>query len=133
MGVLIFVMDERQEIILKLIVDEYIQTAEPVGSRFLSERHQLDVSPATIRNDMAVLEEEGYLVQPHTSAGRIPTEKAFVHYLKHFVQPAADGTRHALVDRQMRAAVGQENEEHAMKMLAKTMVNLSGEMAIVAF
>jgi len=122
-------MNPRQETILKLIVDEYIRSAEPVGSKFLSERHGMDVSPATIRNAMAELESEGYLVQPHTSAGRVPTEKAFVYYLQHFVEPERGGPGQS----RMRAAVDRDDSDQAMKTLAKTMVDLSGETAIVAF
>jgi len=58
-------------------VQDYVSSHEPVGSKALVDRHSLDVSPATIRNDMAVLEEQGYIVQPHTSAGRVPTDKGY--------------------------------------------------------
>ena len=70
-------LDDRKLAVLRAIVEDYVSTNEPVGSRSLVERHNLDVSPATIRNDMAVLEEQGYIVQPHTSAGRIPTDKGY--------------------------------------------------------
>lgn len=70
-------MDERKLAVLRAIVTDYVSSQEPVGSRALVERHQLDVSPATVRNDMAILEEEGYIAQPHTSAGRIPTDKGY--------------------------------------------------------
>jgi len=70
-------MDDRKLAVLKAIVTDYVSSREPVGSRALVERHNLDVSPATVRNDMAVLEEEGYITQPHTSAGRIPTDKGY--------------------------------------------------------
>lgn len=63
--------------ILRAIVDEYVATQEPVGSKALAENHNLGVSPATIRNEMAVLEEEGLITQPHTSAGRIPTDLGY--------------------------------------------------------
>jgi heat-inducible transcriptional repressor len=63
--------------VLRAIVEDYVATEEPVGSRALVERHQLNVSPATVRNDMAVLEEEGYIRQPHTSAGRVPTDRGY--------------------------------------------------------
>ena len=69
-------MSRRLEI-LKAIVDEYVATQEPVGSKSLAENHKLGVSPATIRNEMAVLEEEGLITQPHTSAGRIPTDLGY--------------------------------------------------------
>ena len=70
-------LDERKLDVLRAIVTDYVATREPVGSKALVERHHLDVSPATIRNDMAALEDEGYLTQPHTSAGRIPTDKGY--------------------------------------------------------
>ncbi len=70
-------LDDRKLAVLRAIVEDFVSTNEPVGSRALVDRHNLDVSPATIRNDMAVLEEQGYIVQPHTSAGRIPTDKGY--------------------------------------------------------
>jgi heat-inducible transcriptional repressor len=69
--------DERRLAVLRAIVEDYVSTQEPVGSKALVERHQLGVSPATVRNDMAALEEEGLITQPHTSAGRIPTDKGY--------------------------------------------------------
>ncbi len=70
-------LDERKLAVLRAIVEDYVSTQEPVGSKSLVDRRSLDVSPATIRNDMAVLEEQGYIVQPHTSAGRVPTDKGY--------------------------------------------------------
>ena len=69
--------EDRRLAVLRAIVEDYVQTREPVGSKALVERHALGVSPATIRNDMAALEEEGLIAQPHTSAGRIPTDKGY--------------------------------------------------------
>lgn len=68
---------QRQQEVLRAIVQDYVRSREPVGSRNLVERHNLGVSPATIRNDMAALEDGGYIAQPHTSAGRIPTDKGY--------------------------------------------------------
>src|SRR5437764_14492235 len=70
-------LDERKTAILRAVVQEYISTAQPVGSTHVSDAPGVRVSSATVRNDMAVLEQEGYLVQPHTSAGRVPTEKGY--------------------------------------------------------
>ena len=70
-------MDDRKLEVLRAIVTDYVSSQEPVGSKTLVEHHDLGVSPATVRNDMAVLEEEGYITQPHTSAGRIPTDKGY--------------------------------------------------------
>lgn len=69
--------DDRRLAVLRAIVEDYVATEEPVGSRALVERHGLGVSPATVRNDMAALEEEGFIMQPHTSAGRVPTDKGY--------------------------------------------------------
>ena len=123
-------MNSRQEKILKCVIDEYVSSAEPVGSRFLCETYSLNVSPATIRNDMVALEQEGFLRQPHTSAGRIPTELAYQYYLKNFkLSPQNQMRGHPL-----RSAVVQaKDESELLKTLAKKLVNLSGEAAIVAF
>ena len=84
-------MDARQRDILVAVIREYIDSAEPVGSRVLSKRHFPNLSPATIRNVMADLEELGDLVQPHTSAGRVPTDKAYRYYVDSF-PPVAGAT-----------------------------------------
>ena len=69
--------EDRKLAVLRAIVEDYVATEEPVGSKALVERHGLGVSPATVRNDMAALEEEGFITQPHTSAGRVPTDKGY--------------------------------------------------------
>jgi len=93
-------MDARQRAVLIATIREYIDSAEPVGSRVLARRHFPALSPATIRNVMADLEEMGYLVQPHTSAGRVPTDKAYRFYVESFPPPrAAQGATGALPTR----------------------------------
>ncbi|MDI3280366.1 MAG: heat-inducible transcriptional repressor HrcA [Bacillota bacterium] len=82
------VLDERKQQILRAVTDDYISTAEPVGSRTIARRYNLGLSPATIRNEMADLEEAGYLQQPHTSAGRIPSEKGYRFYVDELLIPA---------------------------------------------
>ena len=82
-------MDARQRDVLVALIREYVDSAEPVGSRALSKRHFPHLSPATIRNVMADLEEMGYLAQPHTSAGRIPTDKAYRFYVDSFPPPSS--------------------------------------------
>ena len=79
-------LSERQTQILKVLIEEYIDTAEPVGSVTLEKKYDLGVSPATIRNETAALDAAGYLKQPHTSAGRIPTSKALQLYVKELMQ-----------------------------------------------
>ena len=79
-------LTERSQNILEAIVEDYIQTAEPVGSRAITKRHAFNLSPATIRNVMADLEEMGFLASPHTSAGRIPTAKGYQYYVESILQ-----------------------------------------------
>lgn len=74
-------LDDRKKKILQSIIDDYISTAEPIGSRTVARKHELGLSSATIRNEMADLEEMGYLTQPHTSAGRIPSDKGYRFYV----------------------------------------------------
>jgi heat-inducible transcriptional repressor len=76
-------LDPRKEALLETLVREYVETAEPVGSLHLAEAAGLSVSPATVRNELAELEEAGFLIQPHTSAGRIPTEAAYRYFVEH--------------------------------------------------
>ena len=80
-------LTERQKLILQAIINDYIKHAEPVGSRSIAKMGDIDFSPATIRNEMADLEEMGYLVQPHTSAGRIPSNKGYRYYVDHLINP----------------------------------------------
>src|SRR4030095_956400 len=75
------ILDRRSREVLVAVIAEYVRTAEPVGSRAGGRRHILGLSPATIRNVMADLEEMGYLTHPHTSAGRVPTDKAYRFYV----------------------------------------------------
>lgn len=89
-------MDARQRDVLIAVIREYIDSAEPVGSRVLCKRHFPNLSPATIRNAMADLEELGFLVQPHTSAGRVPTDKAYRFYVDSF-PPASAATAASVV------------------------------------
>ena len=80
-------LDERKTAILGAVVQEYIATAQPVGSTHIAGAPGVNVSSATVRNEMAVLEQEGYLVQPHTSAGRIPTDKGYRFFVDHLTTP----------------------------------------------
>jgi heat-inducible transcriptional repressor len=92
------VLDDRKLQVLRAIVTDYVSSREPVGSKALVERHQLDVSAATVRNDMALLEEEGYITQPHTSAGRIPTDKGYRLFVDKLarIKPLSPAERRAI-------------------------------------
>lgn len=78
-------IQQRKDRILAIVIGQYIKTITPVGSHFLTEEYKLDVSPATVRNILAELEEEGYLTHPHTSAGRIPTQRGYRYYVDHLM------------------------------------------------
>ncbi|HWN34272.1 MAG TPA: heat-inducible transcriptional repressor HrcA [Pseudonocardia sp.] len=90
--------EERRFQVLRAIVADYVSTQEPVGSKTLVERHNLGVSSATVRNDMAALEEDGYIAQPHTSAGRIPTDKGYRRFVDRIsdVKPLSVPERRAI-------------------------------------
>ncbi|WP_188043228.1 heat-inducible transcriptional repressor HrcA [Changpingibacter yushuensis] len=122
---------ERRTRVLDAIVRDYVSTREPVGSRSLVERHQLGVSPATIRNDMAVLEEAGLIQQPHTSAGRIPTDhgyRSFVDSL-HDIKPLSVPERRA-IERLLEGAMDfDEVVARAVRLLA----NITHQVAVVQY
>src|SRR5438309_1304580 len=82
-------LDERKAAILRAVVEEHIETAQPVGSAHVARAARLRVSSATVRNEMALLEREGYLIQPHTSAGRIPTDKGYRFFVDQLSAPGA--------------------------------------------
>ena len=85
-------LSNRQKLVLKAIIEEYVKTNEPVGSRTLSKRSELSFSPATLRNDMADLEDYGYLEKTHTSSGRIPSEKGYRLYVEEIIKEKDDET-----------------------------------------
>ncbi len=121
-------MDKRKETILNIIINEHIKTGTPVGSGIIVEKYKIDVSPATVRNDMAILEEEGYIAQPHTSAGRVPTEKAYYRYLeeikaKKSVKSGNDSFNELLNDK----------SEIGLKNIAKHLANKSNLAVFWAF
>ncbi|HWC73001.1 MAG TPA: heat-inducible transcriptional repressor HrcA [Gemmatimonadales bacterium] len=82
-------LTERERAVLEAVIETYVQTAEPAGSRTIAKRYQLGLSPATIRNTMSDLEDKGYLYHPHTSAGRIPTDLAYRVYVDYLMRPPA--------------------------------------------
>lgn len=91
-------LEDRRLAVLRAIVEDYVATHEPVGSKALVERHHLGVSPATIRNDMAALEDDGYIAQPHTSAGRVPTDLGYRLFVDRLsgVKPLSSPERRAI-------------------------------------
>lgn len=125
-------MDSRQEQLLNLVIEHYIQSAEPIGSRFLVEKAGLDWSEATVRNELRVLEEEGLLTHPHTSAGRIPTQRGYEFYLEKLDYKNTKITKKdssVLIE----AFSALQEREQALKNLAKALVGVSEETVLIAF
>jgi len=124
-------MNDRQKEILTFLINEYIRSAQPVGSALLSEKSEMDLSPATYRNELVVLEEEGFLTQPHTSAGRVPTERAY----KYFVDECLDNKKvlKGSSAPEFKSAMKEKDTEILLKMVAKQIVEKSEEAVIVAF
>jgi len=119
-------MTERQEQILNIIINEYVKTSEPVGSNILVEKYNLGVSPATARLEMARLEKEGYIYQPHTSAGRVPTDKGYRWFVSS-VQGQEE--KHELSSREQgvlkKKLTSFSDEEKAIKMAAHLLSDLT--------
>lgn len=121
---------ERQYALLRALVEEYIGSAKPVSSQTLVSEYGFDYSPATIRNDLASLENAGLIVQPHTSAGRIPTEKGYQFYIHNFIKKRALTQRHKKV---LAQADGEQSDSHRrMKALARAMSDLTNEAVVVS-
>src|SRR5215472_15890765 len=125
------VLDERKLAVLRAIVEDYVSTTEPVGSKSLVDRHGLDVSPATIRNDMAVLEEQGYIAQPHTSAGRVPTDKGYRLFVDRLssVKPMSAAERRAIETFMAGAFSLDEIVARTVRLLAQ----LTRQVAVVQY
>jgi heat-inducible transcriptional repressor len=124
-------LDERKLEVLRAIVQDYVATQEPVGSRALVERHHLAVSPATIRHDMAVLEEEGYIRQPHTSAGRVPTDRGYRLFVDKLsrVKPLSPAERRAIE----RFLVGAVDLDDVVHRTVRLLAQLTRQVAVVQY
>jgi heat-inducible transcriptional repressor len=125
------VSEERRLEVLRAIVEDYVHTREPVGSRVLTERHGLGVSPATIRNDMAALEEAGYIAQPHTSAGRVPTDKGYRLFVDRLaeVRPLSAAQKRAIETFLSEAVDLDDVVARAGRLIAQ----LTGQVAVVQY
>jgi len=123
--------DERRLAVLRAIVEDYVSTQEPVGSKALVERHGLGVSPATVRNDMAALEEEGLITQPHTSAGRIPTDKGYRLFVDRLttIKPMSAAERRAIAVFLDDAVDLDDVVQRSVRMLAQ----LTHQVALVQY
>jgi heat-inducible transcriptional repressor len=124
-------LDDRKLDVLRAIVEDYVQTREPVGSKALVERHRLGVSSATVRNDMAALEEDGLITQPHTSAGRIPTDKGYRLFVDNLagIKPLTAAEKRAIATF-LQGAIDLDDVIHrSVRLLAQ----LTQQVAIVQY
>src|SRR5258705_11619170 len=123
--------DDRRFEVLRAIVADFVATKEPIGSKSLVERHTLGVSSATVRNDMAVLEAEGYIAQPHTSSGRVPTEKGYREFVDGLdeVKPMSSAERRAILTFLESGVDLDDVLRRAVKLLAQ----LTRQVAIVQY
>jgi len=121
----------RQLEVLRAIVEDYVQTREPVGSKALVERHSLGVSPATIRNDMALLEESGYIHQPHTSAGRVPTDKGYRLFVDQIstLKPLSPAERRAI----QHLLDGAVDLDDVVERTVRLLAHLTHQVAVVQY
>ena len=121
---------ERRATVLKTVVEEYVRTAAPVASQTVTESRDLGVSSATVRNDMTQLEREGFLAQPHTSAGRIPTDQGYRYFVDHFTAAGGlpVGQRRAVAD---FFATTHRALEDLLNETSQLLANLTSHAAVV--
>jgi len=123
-------LDDRKKKILQIIIEDYIATAEPVGSRTIARKYNLGISPATIRNEMSDLELLGFLEQPHTSSGRVPSAQAYRYYVDSMVKPGALSPNDmALIDSWYRERV--HSIDDIFKSTARILSRMSKNVSMV--
>ena len=124
-------LDDRKLMVLRAIVEDYVSTNEPVGSKALADRHNLGVSPATIRNDMAALEEQGYITQPHTSAGRVPTDKGYRLFVDRLsqIKPLSSAERRAIET----FLAGAVDLDDVVRRTVRLLAQLTRQVAVVQY
>jgi heat-inducible transcriptional repressor len=121
-------MEDRAKLILRTIISEHIKSGVPVGSEILVEKYKLNISPATVRNEMSELEDNGFIRQPHTSAGRVPTPKAY-----HFFIENLKARKLSAKDESMILEAMGEKKETDFKKTAKLLAHLSNSAVFWAF
>lgn len=124
-------LTERQQMILQMIIEDYVRSAEPIGSRTISKRTQVTFSPATVRNEMSDLEDMGYLEQPHTSAGRIPSQKGYRFYVDHLLSPNGGISTDEIVQLQKVFVEKIDHMERVVQQTAQILSSLTNYTSIV--
>lgn len=123
--------DQRRLLVLRAIVEDYVRTREPVGSKAIVDRHNLSVSSATVRNDMVALEEEGLITAPHTSAGRIPTDKGYRLFVNELseVKPLSDPEKRAIAT----LLDGEGDLEDVLERTVRALAQLTNQVAVLQY
>lgn len=117
-------LNQRQAHILGLLIRDFIEYPRPIGSSMLVKKHHLSISPATVRNDFALLEENGFIVQPHTSAGRIPTVKGYQYFVRYLLEEQAVAKREA-------AQLQSLKRQHDHRRIAQEIAHISGHSTAI--
>lgn len=125
-------MNERKQAIFEAIIKEHVNQGNTVASKVLVDKYDFKLSPATVRNEMVELEKEGFIFQPHTSAGRIPTEKGWKYYIQNFIENKTIGKKHKeLLDKIL--AKQDLSYETAVKKVSKGLAEISKDAVFVGF
>ncbi len=121
-------LDDRKQKVLQIIVEDYVDSAEPVGSKAVTEKHHIEASPATIRFDMADLEKKGFIKKPHTSAGRIPSDKGYRFFIDQIMEIEELAMKEI---ESIRASIARTDKDHLLEIVGDLLSNLSGNTSIV--
>lgn len=121
-------LDERKQKVLQIIVEDYVSSAEPIGSKAVTEKHNIEASPATIRFDMADLEKKGFIKKPHTSAGRIPSDKGYRFFIDQIMEIEQLAKREIEF---IKNNTEKTEKEHLLETIGNILSDLSGNTSIV--
>ncbi|MBI4132619.1 MAG: hypothetical protein HY473_00770 [Candidatus Sungbacteria bacterium] len=124
-------LTERQKSILDALIREYVATAEPVASEYIVRKYRLPYSPATVRNELVALDEAGFLAQPHTSAGRVPTDKGYRFFINH--REARSGAMPSREERAMRELSRLGDPAEFMKQSSRLIAHLTRNFVVAGF
>lgn len=125
-------LNDREKSILRSVVQQFIITASPVGSRYITKKYEIGISPATVRNIMADLEESGYINHPHTSAGRVPTDKGYRYYVDSLMElKSLKSSDKGLINKSLKAEITETDE--IFKITSKLLSTITNQLACVTY
>ncbi len=121
-------LDERKQKVLQIIIEDYVNSAEPIGSKAVTEKHNIEASPATIRFDMADLEKKGFIKKPHTSAGRIPSDKGYRFFIDEIMEIEDLARKEAEL---IRTKIQKTERDRLLEIVGNMLSDLSGNTSVV--